>query len=143
MARRTPTVPLAGGRIPAAVPAAAHAVLLVLLVLLGPSGPPAPGGADLPAPGGLTHAAGVPSAHGTPHAQDADPAVPSATVRSGRDVTGERHTPPLPASHPPRGATGGPLRAGRTPVGPPPDPPASALPAHGHGVRAPPSFSGT
>ncbi|MDX3802642.1 hypothetical protein [Streptomyces sp. AK04-3B] len=142
MTGRTHPVPPAQGRIPAAVPALAVAVVLaVLLVLLGPPGAPALGDARVPAPGGVTHTAGAAAAHGATHAQDTDPAVPSAAVRSGRDVTGERHTLPVPASHPPREATGGPLRAGRTPA-PTAGPPAPERPAHRHGVRAPPSLSG-
>ncbi|MEH0449070.1 hypothetical protein QA811_36950 [Streptomyces sp. B21-102] len=153
MARRTHTVPLSGGRgrglvrgrDPAAVPAEVHAVLIMLLVLfalLGPLGTPALVGAEVPAPREVTHAAGVSPTHDTPRTQDADPAVPSATVRSGRDAAGERPTPPAPAAHPQLGAAGAPLLPGRTPA-PPADSPAPDRPAHRPGVRAPPALSGT
>jgi hypothetical protein len=128
---------------PSAVPAVVYAVLLVLHVLLGPLGAPALGAADVPPPGGVTRAvAGAPATHGTPHAQDADPAVPSATARNGRDVAGERHAPPGAVAHPQHDAADGPLRAGRTPA-PTAHPPASERRADRHGVRAPPSPSGT
>ncbi|MCX5262704.1 hypothetical protein [Streptomyces sp. NBC_00199] len=131
------------------MPAAVHAVLLILFVLLsalftllGPLGAPALGGAAVPAPREATHSAGVSPAHSTPHTQDADPAVPSATVRSGRDAAGERPTPPAPAARPQLGAAGAPLPPGRTPT-PAADPPAPDRPAHRPGVRAPPALSGT
>ncbi|MFF7548569.1 hypothetical protein ACFZCU_33745 [Streptomyces canus] len=82
------------------------------------------------------------SAHGQPYADSADPAVSTAAVRSHRDATGERHAPPVsvPGASPDP-ATDRLLRA-QPPVSAA-GPPTSDQPALRHGVRAPPSLSGT
>ncbi|GGV27444.1 hypothetical protein GCM10010277_09000 [Streptomyces longisporoflavus] len=131
-------------------PAALSAVLLAVLVtLLGPSvlgseHPWPPGGtvagADTAASAGsMPHA--VDPAPSEPYAENAEPGDPAATVRSHRDATGERHAPPLSAPGASRNTAADPRPLPVAP-GPAALPPASAYPALGHGVRAPPSPSG-
>jgi hypothetical protein len=137
--RCTHTVSRTRGPGPSPGPGLALAALLaVLLTLLSP---PALGGTHHGAPVGALRAAEEP-AHGEPYVDSADPAVPTAAVRSQRDVTGERHAPPaaVPGASPDP-ATDRLLRA---------QPPVSAgglptseQPPLRHGVRAPPSLSGT
>ncbi|WP_159049271.1 hypothetical protein [Streptomyces canus] len=137
MARYTRTVSRTRG--PGPSPGLALAVLLaVLLALLSP---PALGGTHHGAPVGALLAAGE-SAHGEPYADSADPAVSTAAVRSQRDATGERHAPPVSVP----GASPDPATDRLRPTQPPVSaarPPTSEQPALRHGVRAPPSLSGT
>ncbi|MFH8487684.1 hypothetical protein [Streptomyces longisporoflavus] len=131
-------------------PAALSAVLLaVLITLLGPS----VSGSEHPwLPGGtVTGADTAASAESMPHAGDPVPSEPyaenaapgdsAAMVRSHRDATGERHAPPLSAPGASRITMAAPLRL-RVAPGPKALPPASAYPALGHGMRAPPAPSG-
>ncbi|MGW3098793.1 hypothetical protein ACWDCC_35735 [Streptomyces sp. NPDC001102] len=130
------------------------AVLLGLVVtLLGPS---APGGGHPGVLDGPVPAAGTVSAHGPVHrgevlADDTDPdvhtlAVPShrdvrtVAVRTHRDAAGERPEPPAlaPAASGTAGSCGPAEPRARPAVLR-----AQERPAHRHGVRAPPPFSGT
>ncbi|MEU6765070.1 hypothetical protein ABZ916_21365 [Streptomyces sp. NPDC046853] len=142
--------------------AAMQAVLLaVLIALLGPSAlsgeqPRVPSGTvaavhTAASAGSAPHADD--SAGSTPYADDpagdephAQSAVPglspvTVTVRSHRDATGERHVPPLSAVGTSRGTAVGPLLRTVAPRSSA-HPSASAHPALGHGVRAPPPLSG-
>jgi hypothetical protein len=124
--------------------AAVWAVLLAVLVTLFSSSvlssehPRVSGGAVLTAEAESPYG---PAHSGEPSADNADPAVSAAAVRSHRDVTGERHAPPLSTPAASAVAATGPLQPARCPV-PAVSPPASEQPAHHHGVRGPPSLSG-
>ncbi|WP_406160312.1 hypothetical protein OG806_32195 [Streptomyces sp. NBC_00882] len=135
MARFTHIVSRTRGPGPGLALAALLAVLITLL------SPPALGTTHPCAPVGTLLAAEE-SAHGEPYADSADPAVTTAAIRSHRDATGERHAPPVSAP----GASPDPatdrLRRAQPPVSAA-GPPASEQPALRHGVRAPPSLSGT
>ncbi|MFJ9721673.1 hypothetical protein ACIRP3_02900 [Streptomyces sp. NPDC101209] len=119
------------------------AVLLGLVVTLLGSSAPVGGHPGVPGvPGGPAPAAGTVSTHarGEVLADDADPDVRTVAVRSHRDATGERPAPPAPTPS----ASGA---AGSCGPAQPRARPAVLLaqeqPAHRHGVRAPPPFSGT
>ncbi|WP_328752690.1 hypothetical protein OHT57_44620 [Streptomyces sp. NBC_00285] len=133
MARFTHSVPRTRG------PGAAAVWVVLLAVLITLLGPCVPGGEPSGVRGGAVVVAD--SVHGESYADNADPAVSAAAVRSHRDAAGERHAPPVsaPGASPATGTA--PLPPARSPVaaaGPPvPEPP-----AHRHGVRAPPLSSG-
>ncbi|WP_158013018.1 hypothetical protein [Streptomyces sp. Root369] len=138
MVRCTHTVSRTRGPGPSPGPGLALAALLAVLITL--LSPYALGGTHHGAPVGALRAAEE-SAHGDPYADSADPAVPTAAVRSQRDVTGERHAPPVavPGASPDP-ATDRLLRA-QPPVSAA-GRPTSEQPPLRHGVRAPPSLSG-
>ncbi|GGJ42237.1 hypothetical protein [Streptomyces lacrimifluminis] len=135
MARFAHDVPRTRGQGLAAVSAALLAVLIILLsssVL---------GSEHRRVQSGAVFVAEAVSAQSEPHADNADAAVTTAAVRPHRDVTGDHPAPPVLDPGASRGTAAGPLRPAQPPfstVGAP----ASAQPAHRHGVRAPPSLSG-
>ncbi|KOG37086.1 hypothetical protein [Streptomyces resistomycificus] len=136
MARCTRTVPRAVGPRPVA------ALLSLLAVLVALLSPPVLGSSHPHAPSGAVSAAEITSAPCKPFVKHADPVVCTAAVLIQRDVTGERHVPPVPAPDEPSRTAVGLLQSARTPLSAV-RPPRSRQPAACHGVRAPPSLSGT
>ncbi|MEK0098454.1 hypothetical protein WDA79_08075 [Streptomyces sp. A475] len=128
MARSTHTVPHAGGIGPAALIAALLALLAALL------SPPATAGTRphvLPDDAARTSVAM--RADSGPHTDDGRPAA----ARCHRDTTGERPSPPAPATLTRRCTADGPPRSTSTPL-PAQSPPAPAQTADRHPTRAPP-----
>ncbi|MFF0080374.1 hypothetical protein ACFYR1_11855 [Streptomyces canus] len=140
MVRCTHTVSRTRGPGPSPGPRPGLALAALLAVLITLLSPPALGGTHHGAPVGALLAAEE-SAHADPYADRADPAVPTAAVRSQRDAAGERHAPPVavPGASPDP-ATDRLLRA--QPRDSAAGPPTSEQPPLRHGVRAPPSLSG-
>ncbi|WP_314222836.1 hypothetical protein [Streptomyces zaehneri] len=139
MARFTHAVRRTGGLSPASAPAVLLTVLLALIALLGA---PALVGPPLHAPDGTAPAARATSAHSAPCADDAEPSACAAAPRSHRDATGERHAPPAADPLASRGSAVDLLPPTLSPL-PTTGSPAPEQPAHRHGVRAPPSHTGT
>lgn len=134
MARSTHTVPRRGGLGPAAMIAVLLAVLTALL------SPPTHGSPHVP--DGAVLASGALQAGSGPYADDGHSALHSVAARSPRDTTGERPSPPAPATRAPRCTADSPPQFASSPL-PATRLPASTQPADCHPLRAPPPLPGT